>query len=523
MDYQPDPSLMPAEDAPQPVENQYAAPAMELEPVYPSQPQPSEQPIPQYSPEPTPPVVTEPVPQVQEYTPEATTYAPQPEMTVEMPVSPEEPTVMPMSQNMDTQFQNMPTVQPYAAAPIATQNPFLAFWGRYKKLIVIIGGSLLALAILGAGGYYGYRFYTFSSNANILVKAGENLSSSKEMSTKATIGVDAFSITAKLDVDKDQDLRLTVDNSMMPITAYYLQKKDTLYIKDFTSSFFGSSTTDTSKDYLAYTNVKKALDVVSKTYVNLKDVNPKNNYFTPANMQFIKRESDESVGGRGLYKFTFTPTKAFLDKVIADLKSDKTTQLGYDVSNTSLNASIWIDKSSMQVQKVEGDVSVSIKYTGSAIDSSYSMPDQNFKLHWSEEFTYNMKEDIKLPSGAKMVTTTDLSTLVNDANSATGSANTKATDAKMKAVAHETQNALEQYFLDNSSTYPVAVGASNLKTVLVSSNLLSGSTDLTGMTYIHTASPEGYELSFVLANQDDSGDNVSGISPNKIYTVSSQQ
>lgn len=103
------------------------------------------------------------------------------------------------------------------------------------------------------------------------------------------------------------------------------------------------------------------------------------------------------------------------------------------------------------------------------------------------------------------------------------SANNKAQDAKQKAVVHEVQNALEQYFLDNNSTYPTSTDAATMKTALVDAKLLGSGVTVTGLTYEHTASPEGYTLSFVLKNQNDSSDNVSGTSPDKIYSVTAKQ
>lgn len=106
------------------------------------------------------------------------------------------------------------------------------------------------------------------------------------------------------------------------------------------------------------------------------------------------------------------------------------------------------------------------------------------------------------------------------------SANNKAQDAKKKAVVHEVQNALEQYFLDNNSTYPNVATASALATALQGANLLSANTTLADAdySYTHTASPEGYELSFVLKNQNDSNpDTIKGTAPAKVYYVTAKQ
>ena len=102
------------------------------------------------------------------------------------------------------------------------------------------------------------------------------------------------------------------------------------------------------------------------------------------------------------------------------------------------------------------------------------------------------------------------------------SANNKAQDAKNKAVVHEVQNALEQYFLDNNSTYPSSADAAALKTDLVAAELLGASANVTDLDYEHLT-PEGYNLSFTLRNQNDSGDNVTGAKPDKIYVVTAKQ
>ena len=103
------------------------------------------------------------------------------------------------------------------------------------------------------------------------------------------------------------------------------------------------------------------------------------------------------------------------------------------------------------------------------------------------------------------------------------SATNKAKDATSKSSVEAVQSSLEQYFLDNNSTYPAAADAATLKTTLVNVKLLGSTVDVTGLTYTHTSSPEGYTLSFVLKNQNDTGTNVSGTSPNKIYSVTAQQ
>jgi prepilin-type N-terminal cleavage/methylation domain-containing protein len=104
------------------------------------------------------------------------------------------------------------------------------------------------------------------------------------------------------------------------------------------------------------------------------------------------------------------------------------------------------------------------------------------------------------------------------------SANNKAQDAKQKAIVHEVQNALEQYFLDNNSTYPAGADAAAMKTALTGAELLSDSTNVDLLFYDHTADPEGYTLYFVLKNQNDnSTDNIRTVDASKQYYVTAKQ
>ncbi len=103
------------------------------------------------------------------------------------------------------------------------------------------------------------------------------------------------------------------------------------------------------------------------------------------------------------------------------------------------------------------------------------------------------------------------------------SSNNKNQDKKQKMTVATVQQGLEQYFLDNNATYPAATDAATMKNILVDAKLLSNTVDVTSLTYKHTTAPEGYTLSFILKNQGDSGENISGTAPNKTYSVVAQQ
>jgi len=94
----------------------------------------------------------------------------------------------------------------------------------------------------------------------------------------------------------------------------------------------------------------------------------------------------------------------------------------------------------------------------------------------------------------------------------------KANDAKKKSTVHEIQNALEQYFVDNNA-YPTALA--NLKST--TPPLLGTSVDTASYTYTPANTDTTYTLSFTLENQGDSGDNITGTSPAKVYQVTNKQ
>jgi Tfp pilus assembly protein PilE len=551
-------------------------------------------------------------------------YAPQPSAAV-TPTLPSEPAV------------------PTAEFPVSNPEPHPAFaqpgleaWKQdlqnagpkkfsfNKKVIISFLVGILIVSILGVAAFYGYKYYVSLSNIRILQKAATKLASEKQMSTNVTVGYDSFFLTGKLDIDKDQDARLSIENDFFPIKLYYLKNKDALYFEsvdfDFSTDLTGSGTTSTEKKTLMeYKNVTKAVDLISANYVNIKNFDPKKNYFTKDNQEFIKKEKDESIGGNDYYKFKFQPSEEYLNKVINDLKKEKASSL-VDFSKTSLVVSVWIEKSSFRISKLEGEVGVTSKTTGSVVsDSGTSQREESIKYTWKEEFDYSFSEDIKLPIGVKVTNSYDAAEVVNEAISSvstaqstsedtpkrsnaktvqvaleafyarnkrypnslteitndtylpgqseidmadfiytatstgddflltyklsggeeeritssgteyaqsyydTSPADSKARDAKNKAILHELQNALEQYFLDNDSTYPIANDANSMKDQLVSSELLSESTSITDITYTHSSSPEGYILSFVLFNQDDTADNVVGTPPNRTYQVTNKQ
>jgi hypothetical protein len=284
---------------------------------------------------------------------------------------------------------------------------------------------------------------------------------------------------------------------------------------------FYSDISSSKKSYMAYSNITQAIETISNSYVNLKDINPKNNYFTAENMKYISREADESISGKSYYKYTFTPSEEMIEKAVDELKKNNES-LVFDISNADLAVSVWIEKSSLKISKTEGTVNVTVKYENQYATTS-NPDEQNFKLSWKQDFDYSFDEDIKMPIGSKISSTTDAAKAVDDIFGE--GAQLKAQDARLKADVHELQNALEQYYVDNGK-YP-AVGTV-AEVVMVLSNgdnpYLMSDFDDSSLEYIYSATTKNFIIRFKLSDQDeDTSEQVVGSAPNKYYQVKGYQ
>jgi len=104
------------------------------------------------------------------------------------------------------------------------------------------------------------------------------------------------------------------------------------------------------------------------------------------------------------------------------------------------------------------------------------------------------------------------------------SARKKANDAKSKSYVHEVQNALEQYYVDNEE-YPEAL-TTMIPDLLTQTTYDAAVTNADKpLTYTPAADADvlTYTLSFELRNQNDSGENIEGTSPTKVYIVRNKQ
>jgi hypothetical protein len=96
------------------------------------------------------------------------------------------------------------------------------------------------------------------------------------------------------------------------------------------------------------------------------------------------------------------------------------------------------------------------------------------------------------------------------------------TDETNIAYAKQLQSALKTYY-DEKGSYPTSETVSELLAVLSDQNLIDPSLELPDFKYTHTDTPEGYMIMFKLANQDYSGENVIGESPDKYYALTATE
>lgn len=454
-------------------------------------------------------------------------YAPQPQMpeSVEQEVTsaPAPSPVLP-AETVNTWSQSEPSA-PVAVSPAVVGNPFVNFVRKYKKRLIILGSAFLVLVVLSLIGYFGYRYYVNASDSRILQKAAQNVIDGNNMTTEVNVGAMGVSVAAVLDVDKDQNLHFKLKNDLIPMDLYYIKKEDKAYMGsdsyDYSSGLDTTTEPTKTKKYTVYTNVQKAIDSYTSKNLSPSVLAPNKNYFTVDNQKYMKRLADEKQDGKELYKFSFTPDKDYINKTLNEAK--KTTDaLPFSINDANIKIDFLIDKADYKLYKITGSIKLGVETKDKEAALS-SLDLSKIEVTWDQKFSYDFKGKISTPKDGKIESTEDLGDLLDP-----NVQNSKADDAKAKAEVHEIQTALEQYFVDNNN-YPSNLVA--LKTPPVSdtdseyaSAYLYSDLDLKNYTYKTTGNPpSSYTLSVKLKNQKDSGSNIVGNSPNKLYQVTNKQ
>jgi Tfp pilus assembly protein PilE len=448
--------------------------------------------------------------------------------------------------DVSSSVSNMPPVEGYSfSSPEESKKKFsFALTPKVKKILIIVPSAIAALALLGVGGYFGYQFYIKSSNSRILNAAAKNIVNGKSFQANYQISASGLSLEGKLFMDKDQNIKIAIDNDIFPIEAMYIKAEDKAYLKDasgtFSSEYFEEYDEDTpaKNEYMEFDNLKKWLEKQKEIKPIVDQLSPNNNYFTAANIKLIKRLEDEKIDRKNLFKFNLTPD----DKANAETTKKLNETLGRaefldsgKIKSTSSSIDFWINKKDMKLYRIKGETKLSSSYElpnyEKCIDSndegafvkcmetSKKEIKQDLTYKWTIEFNYDYKDKIELPKDAKIGEKTDL---VMEEKSES----VKARDTKKKADLHEIQNALETYFTDTAE-YP-ATNSVDIK--LVPNYLKNSLSEMSGKsgnktyTYTATGSPaSAYTLRVELENQNDTGPDVVTISGKKYFQVTSKQ
>ncbi|NTU70122.1 hypothetical protein HGB13_04910 [bacterium] len=128
-----------------------------------------------------------------------------------------------------------------------------------EKLIKIgiVAGSISLVILLS---WLGYRWYQRSSDEKILKEAAKNLITTRDLHSKATIGIEGFSLSFDLYIDKDQDMKAAA--SIMgegSAELLWFPEKDNA----FAGMNYGYEESE-KLEYIRLTNVKKTIENYNK-------------------------------------------------------------------------------------------------------------------------------------------------------------------------------------------------------------------------------------------------------------------
>ncbi len=398
-------------------------------------------------------------------------------------------------------------------ASVPVEKSFTASGKKAYKKVLMYSGLVVLLVAISVGGFLGFRAYQTSNNQKILQGAVAQLAALPKMSSKLDLSATGFTAKGKLEVDSDQNVRLTLTEAGLPGSLVYLKKKDTLYIADAENSKLST------KKFTEYKNAWKAATNSEAMGADTAQLLPQKSWLTASSARGFTRGSDEVVEGKKQYRFIFVPTTEQIGAIKDSLEGGK-SGVDITVDEAATRADVWIDAASGRVSKLDIRAAAKLAATGDTASATTSQGmETSYTLSWQQSFNYDFNEAIKLPIGARIINTTDAAAAY-DENFGTGAAN-KAKDETIKAEITTLKTAVEQYKKDKGS-YPTAVDATELLTVLTAGDnpYLTSDYDITNINYEYDAKTSKYKFGFRLNNQNESGANITGSAPNKVYTVS---
>ncbi|OIP24243.1 hypothetical protein AUK11_03715 [bacterium CG2_30_37_16] len=270
-----------------------------------------------------------------------------------------------------------------------------------KKLLIIGAVLLILLPSIGFAAYFGYNKYLVPTPKKVLNAAAKTMQEMSPFTSDIILDISTsglkYSINGTLSVDKNKsfDLKFIVPPSTS-LNMLYLNKDDKFYLNDFTNL-------ETKNNLIEYSNPKKYLAKYEKD-MGKAIKTPTSLDFTDEDLKYIKKEKSEVISGVKTTKYSFNPTKEYIEKNIP------TKDLGIDADKIKMTLNLWIGNKDSKLYKIDLNLKAAMpSSSSSALGSIVKGGPSEFEINFVETFKYGFNNTIALPAGAKIVQKIDLS------------------------------------------------------------------------------------------------------------------
>jgi hypothetical protein len=339
-----------------------------------------------------------------------------------------------------------------------------------KKTLIKIGSITAAVGIVVLAVWLGFRWYQRSTDEKILLTAAKNLLETKDLHSKASINFEGAGLNFDIYVDKDQDVKGTISvPDMGEGEVLWFPNKDKAFIGVNFSLFGGEKD---KIEYTELTNIKKTIEKYENEFALTDLLNPTKDFFSGENMKYVKREGVDNINNKKLYRYSFKPTKEFIEEKLNKATKDK--ELSFTLNKSEIEIIFWIENSNLKINKIEGKIKITVEPSESTkkeqekrkqeclnnykekSSSFYDNPEEackyydidnqkeEFKVDWDQEFSYDFKDDIKEPEKEDITESIDI---YKELDQGYQNDKTKISDIK------EIQEALKDYH-DDQGYYP---------------------------------------------------------------------
>lgn len=300
-------------------------------------------------------------------------------------------------------------------------NKKLGLGFKKIRLIAIISS---VVAILFLAGWFSWRWYQRSSDERILLAAAQNLLNAQNLHSKATVGIEGFSLNFDIYTDKDQDVKATISLAGEgSAEGLWFPKEDKAYLG---TNYGFSDNNEDKMEYIEFTNIKKTVEKYENEFSLADVLNPTKDFFSGENMEYVKREGTDNINGKELYKYSFKPSQEFIEEKINKATKDK--DLPFILNKSEVEIIFWIQNKDLKINKLEGSITIGIgmseserkkqeeakqkciedfnkneySYYDSAEEAckyyDKSNYEEEYQIDWKQEFSYDFKDDITIPN-----------------------------------------------------------------------------------------------------------------------------